>query len=735
MAFFDETTAERTSNEGRVEGIAKVTGKGKYAAEYDLPQMCYAVLVDSPIPAGRILSIQTEIARQVDGVIDVISYFNKQPVPGLATAEKIKASKFGLPIFHTDAIYFKGQPVAMVIANTLEDATYAASLVEVKYQASAYEVDFHQKHPHVPLATAGKENGKVENWDLTTTFVEEEYTIEMEVHHPMEMHATIAHWTGNDRLRLFDKNQGVLTVQKTISALYDLPPQNVEVTSAFVGGGFGSGLKVWPHVLAATMAAKQVKRPVKLMLTRPQMFYSVGYRPSSWQKIKLGVDQNLKFTGLIHQAKNNCAMYDPFNDRITRVSRLIYHFGHLKTEEAVVPLHLAAPTWKRGPGDATGDFAIECAIDELSYKLNIDPIALRQKNLALDKNPDNGLPWSSHFIAEALSMGAEKIGWHHRKPQPQSLLSGDWQIGYGMAVGMWHAGRQQASANLTLTPQGDLILRTAMTDIGTGTGTAMVNVMHELTGFPKHRIKVELGHSDLPPARNQGGSTGLASIVGAVHLLGEDFKKALFDYAQKINPSLQAKDAETIQIDDQHVVIGQTSILLPTLFEKNQLEKIEMEATAGPGNEREKWAFAVSAAHFCKLKVHRFTGKVVIDQMVAVVDGGRIINPKAAENQIIGAAFGGIGMALLEEQQVDAQLGTLVGCDLAGYHFAVNADGPKIDVAFIDQPDPHINQNGAKGIGEVGIIGTAPAIANAIYNATGKRIRSLPITADKILKA
>lgn len=735
MAFFDETNVERFANEGRVEGIAKVTGKGKYAAEYDLPQMCYAVLVDSKIAAGKISSIQTEIAQQVDGVLDVISYFNKQTVPGLATPEKIKESKFGLPIFHTDDIYFKGQPVAMVIATTLEDATYAASLVEVKYQASEYEVDFHKKHPTVPLQAAGKENGNIENWNPTTKFVEQEYTIEMEVHHPMEMHATIAHWKGNDRLRLFDKNQGVLTVQKTISALYDLPPKNVEVISEFVGGGFGSGLKVWPHVLAATMAAKHVKRPVKLMLTRPQMFYSVGYRPSSWQKIKIGVDQNLKFTGLIHQAKNNCAIYDPFNDRITRVSRLIYHFGHLKTEEAVVPLNLAAPTWKRGPGDATGDFAIECAIDELSYHLNIDPIKLRKRNLALDQNPDNGLQWSSNFIAEAIQIGAKKIGWNKRKPQPQAEKEGDWQIGYGMAVGMWHAGRQQASANLTLTPQGDLILRTAMTDIGTGTGTAMVNVMHESTGFPKNRIKVELGHSDLPPAKNQGGSTGLSSIVGAVHLLAEDFKKSLLKYGSTIHKEWEKLDFNSLQVTDTTLNIDNYSLTLEQFFKELELEKLELEATSGPGSEREKWAFVVSAAHFCKVRVHLLTGKVVIDQLVAVVDGGSIINPKAAENQIIGAAFGGIGMALLEEQHVDSKLGTLVGHDLAGYHFAVNADGPKIDVTFINKPDPYINPNGAKGIGEVGIIGTAPAIANAIYNATGKRIRSLPITADKILKA
>lgn len=733
MAFFDDINFQPL--EGRVEGVAKVTGKGKYAAEYDIPNMAYAVFVDSPIPSGKIVNINTEQAKQVDGVIEIISNFNKTPVPGLSTPEKIKESKFGLPIFHTDQIYFKGQPIAMIVAQTLEDATYAASLINVQYQQTAFEVDFHSKHPSVALSSAGKENGDASAWKNTLKQIDNEYTIEMEVHNPMEMHATIAHWTSANKLKLYDKNQGVLNVQKTISSLYDIPAKNVEVMSEFVGGGFGSGLKVWPHVLAATMAAKQINRPVKLMLTRPQMFYSVGYRPASWQRIQLGVDQYQKFTGLIHQAKNSCAMYDPFNDRITRVARLIYNFGHLKTEEAVVPLNLAAPTWKRGPGDATGDFAIECAIDELSYQLNIDPIELRLKNLALEKNPDNGLPWSSNFIKEAIEIGANKIGWKNRKPQPNTTLDGDWQIGYGMAVGMWHAGRQQASANLTFTKNGDLILRTAMTDIGTGTGTAMVNVMHEATGFPKNKIKVELGHSDLPPARNQGGSTGLASIVGAVYLLAEDFKKLMLTYASSMHLSLKNEDYNQLKISDTFIELNQTKITLSDLFEKNAIQKIELEASAGPGNEREKWAFAVSAAHFCKLKVHRSTGKVVIENLVVVVDGGTIINKKAAENQIIGAAFGGIGMALLEEQHVDAKLGTLIGHDLAGYHFAVNADGPKIDVNFIHKPDPNINQNGAKGIGEVGIIGTAPAIANAIYHATGKLITSLPITAAKIIKA
>lgn len=472
------------------------------------------------------------------------------------------------------------------------------------------------------------------------------------------------------------------------------------------------------------------------MLTRPQMFSLVGYRPESWQKIKLGADSSGKFTGMVHQARHTTSMFENFNENITRIARLVYDLKNLKTESAIVPLNLGTPTWMRGPGDCTGDFAIESAIDELSYKLNEDPVALRLKNIALTNDPESGKPWSTHFIDECLAQGAAKINWKNRKQTPGQVTEGDWKIGYGMAVGMWTSGRNQASASIMMDQTGTVTVRTAMTDIGTGTGTAMQNLAHESLGLPKNRINVELGNSNLPPAPSQGGSTGLASLGGAVLDAANLLKQKLASVAADQNPLYKDAVAVDVILSEKGISFKQANaqfISYADLWKKIGEPTIEVQATSAPGEERQKFAFCSSAAHFVIVRVHSKTGKVKVDRMVCVGDGGKIVNDKAAANQLSGAAVGGIGMALMEEQQADKKFGSLVGNDLAGYHFAVNADAPIIEVSFIGKPDPNINQMGSKGLGEVGIIGCAAAISNAIYNATGKRLRDLPITPDKVL--
>ena len=738
MGLLEMLNFKNKKPEGRVEGVEKVTGHGKYSAEYEVKNMCYGVLVGSTIPSGTIKSILVDNAKKVEGVIDIITHLNKPEVPAFSTEEKIKEAKFTLPVFYTDKIYFKGQPIAMVIAETLEDATFAASLVEAEYEKSSFKVDFDSAKDSFPLKETGKERGNqdiVKNLEFT---IDSQYTIKADVHNPMEMHATIAHWTANDKLRLYDKNQGVNNVQKTFAKLFNLDEKNIEVFSEFVGGGFGSGLQVWPHTLAAALGAKKVNRPVKLMLTRPQMFAGTGYRPASWQRVKLGSDRSGNLLSILHQAKNGTSVFQNFNDNITGVSRLIYKFPNLKTETATVPLNLSTPTWMRGPGDCTGVFSIESAIDELSYRLNMDPVELRLKNISLDQHPESGLPWSTHFLDEAIKMGAKKIGWGDRKSTPAAVTEGDWYIGYGMAVGMWNAGRQEAKAAIILNKSGNVIVQTAMTDIGTGTGTGMQNIAHEITGIPKDKISIELGNSTLPPAPSQGGSTGLSSVSGAVFDAGNQLKLKVAEYASAINGKFKAAKLDNIRLNDRGVSLQNDSndiLKYEELFEKNNITEIRIEVASKPGSERQKYAFGSSAAHFCKLKVNKRTGKVKIERMVVIADGGKIINSQAAANQMSGAAVGGIGMTLMEENLVDQKLGSLIGNDLAGYHFAVNADAPMIEVDFIHKPDPNINPSGAKGLGEVGIIGTAPAIANAIYNATGLRMRDLPITPDKILMA
>ncbi|HMK03463.1 MAG TPA: xanthine dehydrogenase family protein molybdopterin-binding subunit [Ferruginibacter sp.] len=735
MGFFDEIENIFNPEEGRVEAVAKVTGKGKYSAEYEVENLCYGVLVGSSVPAGAITKLKLDDAKQASGVIDIISHQNKPLVPGLADENKIKESRIGLAVFHTDKIYFKGQPIALVIAETFEEAVYAASLVNAEYARADFNVDFDKSQAGAELKVTGKDRGSIPT-GAASSVIEAEYTIQTEVHNPMEMHATIAHWTADDKLKLYDKTQGVNNVQRTLAKLFNIPNNNIQVMSEYVGGGFGSGLRVWPNTLAAVMGAKQVKRPLKLMLTRPQMFTGVGYRPQSWQKVKLGAGNDGKFEFLLHQARHSTSLYESFNEGITRISRLVYKFDNLRTESAVVPLNMSTPTWMRGPGDCTGDFAIESAIDELSYQLKQDPIELRMKNLALEKDPESGKPWSTNFVHECIEKGAAMINWKNRRSTPGQQSDGDWKIGYGMAVGMWTAGRQNSSAAIEMQKDGTIIVKTAMTDIGTGTGTAMQNIAQSVTGISKNKIKIELGNSDLPPSPSQGGSTGLSSISGAVTAAGKALKQKLASYADDQNDVYKNAAAEDIILSDTGISFKTSNnqfISYAEIWEKNKIDRLEAEASSGPGEERQKYAFCSSAAHFCIVKVNGKTGKVKVDRMVCVVDGGTIVAEKPAANQVSGAAIGGIGMALMEEQAVDSKLGSLIGNDLAGYHFAVNADAPVIEVAFINKPDPNINPSGAKGLGEVGIIGIAAAIANAIYNATGKRLRDLPITPDKVL--
>lgn len=738
MGLLDILNFKNKKPKGRVEGIEKVTGQGKFSAEYEVKNMSYGVLVGSTIPSGTIKSIFVDKAKEVEGVIDVITHLNKPAVPGFSSEEKIKEAKFTLPVFYTDKIYFKGQPIAMVIAETLEDATFAASLIEAKYEITSFNVDFDSAKDSVELKPAGKDRGSQDIIKDLPFVIDEQYHIKADVHNPMEMHATIAHWTGNDKLRLYDKNQGVNNVQKTFAKLFSLDEKNVEVFSEFVGGGFGSGLRVWPHTLAAILGAKKVNRPVKLMLTRPQMFAATGYRPASWQRVKLGSDKAGNLLSILHQAKNGTSVFQSFNDNITGVTRLIYKFPNLKTESAIVPLNLSTPTWMRGPGDCSGVFSIESAIDELSYKLQIDPVELRLKNISLDKHPESGLPWSTHFLDEGMKKGAAMIGWDKRKSVPATVVEGDWYIGYGMAVGMWNAGRQEAKAAIIMTKEGNIIVETAMTDIGTGTGTGMQNIAHEITGISKDKISIRLGNSTLPPAPSQGGSTGLSSVSGAVHDASNQLKLKLAEHASSVNGKFKDANLENIMLSDTGISLKDDAdniVKYEDLFDENNLNEIRLEVASKPGSERQKYAFGSSAAHFCKVRVNKRTGKVKIDKLAVVADGGKIINSQAAANQMSGAAVGGIGMTLMEENLIDHKLGSLIGNDLAGYHFAVNADAPIIEVDFIHKPDPNINPSGAKGLGEVGIIGTAPAIANAIYNAIGLRMRDLPITPDKILMA
>ena len=726
--FFDKSITDIAK--GRVEAEEKVTGKGKYSAEYDIPNLAHAVFVGSTIPSGKLVSLDVEGAKSIPGVIDIITHQNRPEVPGL----KGDDSNFMFKLFHTDEIYFDDQPIALVLAETLEDATYAASFVKAKYSESDFNTNFHQAKDAQQPEDTKDEKGSLENWENAKYVVDEEFKIAMEIHNPMEPHATIADWKGEE-LTLYDKSQNVYGVQGKIADIFKIKPEKIRVISEFVGGGFGSGLLVWPNTVAATMASIHLNRPVKIVLTRPQMFTNVGYRPESWQRFKIGADENGNFLGTYHQAKHASSSHTGHTDNITGLTWKHYSFPNIKTEQAQIKLDVSKPTWMRGPGDASGAFAIESAVDELSEKLNMDPVELRLKNLS--KTDSEGKPWSTNYLNECLKVGAEKINWkNNRKSKPGELKEGDWNIGYGMAVGFWNAGRRDADASIEMSPDGSIIVRSAMTDIGTGTGTAMQNMAHTFLGIPKNKISVELGDSDLPYAPSQGGSWGLSSLSGGVAAACKSLKTKLVDYAYgskfekgQRNLKLLKLDADGIRMEDDSL----EPVSYESIFRQNDLQAINIKESSSAGKEADKYGFCSAAAHFVKVKVNKLTGDIKVLEMVSVADGGKIINDQAAANQIIGAAIGGIGMALMEEQKIDNNHGRLIGNDLAGYHFPCNADAPIIEVSFIDKPDYNRNPAGAKGLGEVGIIGCAAAITNAIYNASGKRMRDLPVTPDKFL--
>ncbi len=717
-------------------GLAKVTGAATYTADYQLPNLAYGVLVGSTIASGRISALHSQEALAVDGVIDVLSYWNKPSVPAFEDKERLADIWFPFPVFYTDEIQQNDQYIALVVAESLEIAQYAASLLHADYIENEPIVDFKQERLRIPLKERGQARGDASTWQKVSHVVDEEYTIAMEVHNPMEMHATIAHWLSEQRLDIYEKSQNVKAVQDFVASIFDLEVEQVHVTAPFVGGGFGSGLRTWPHAIATIMAAKHVKRPVKVMLSRPQMFTQVGFRPQSWQRLKIGANSEGRLLAAQHQAKAATSLVEQANpDNITGIIRKVYHFEHLVTEQSTVPLNIPVPTWMRGPGDSTGSFAVESAIDQLAYSLNMDAVQLRLQNIA-PHDLETGKPWSSHYLAECIARGAKQVNWANRPKKVKQWKEGKWHIGLGHAVGLWNAMRRKASASAELLPNGRLFIRSAMTDIGTGTAQAMRNIAHEHTGLAKEQIFIEIGDSDLPFAPSQGGSWGMASLSAAVVEACKDLKKQIATYFLEFAEGSISEDK--LKLSRTGIAIDglpNKEVPYDAFFRRNKLARLFTEQSAAPGMERDNYGFVSSAAHFCQLRVHSITGQIKVDRYVCVVDAGTILNEEGASNQIFGAVAGGIGMALLEEQIIDTSSGRLLANDLAGYHVSVNSTVPIIEVTFINKPDPHINPSGAKGLGEVGLIGNAAAVANAIYHATGIRFRDLPITPDKVIRA
>jgi xanthine dehydrogenase YagR molybdenum-binding subunit len=725
----------------RVDGAEKVNGKAKYAAEHSLPNMAYAVFVTSSIAKGSIKNIDTSKALAMPGVLDVIYYANCPSVPGYISnaAERPKnAIEWrGHKVLYDNKVRFFGQPIALVVADSFENANAAIRFVKAEYAPESFETNFDKARLDAKnlKTNSNYKRGTEKKFKEAFASVESEFNIPVEVHNAMELFATIAHWEGEDKVTLYDKTQGPKSTQFTVSRTFGIPDKNVRVIAENVGGAFGSGLRSWANVPAACIAAKKLNRPVKLVLTRPQMFSLVGYRPQSWQKVGIGADAAGNFVGISHEAITNTSRYEDFREGIVDASKFLYACENVDTKYNLLPLDLSTPVWMRGPGEASGCFALESAIDELSYKLKMDPIELRLKNYTTI-NPENKLPFSDINLKDCYAYGINKIGWKNRPTVPGALKENGWLIGYGMAVGIFGAGKGSASVRIVLSNDGKLLLECGVSDMGPGTTTAMTILASEAMQMPIQKIKFKLGDSDLPPGPSQGGSGTTSTVGSAVDLACKTLQQKLKEIAIKSAPVFAGMNAEALEVKNE-MVISKTDAnakmaIVDVLKLANQ-DKIDLTITSnGKTAAQLKFTSNSFSAHFVKLGVNPKDGTIKILQVVTTGDAGKIISPKTARSQMLGGVVGGIGMALSEKLEIDHKTGQIINASFGGYHVPLHSQIPPTDVWFVNKPDPNINDIGAKGIGEIALIGLAAAITNAVYNATGKRVRDLPITPEKL---
>ncbi|MES2648933.1 MAG: xanthine dehydrogenase family protein molybdopterin-binding subunit [Bacteroidota bacterium] len=693
----------------RIDGLLKVTGTATYATDYKLKNTAHAVLFKSTIAAGAIASIDSAEAEKSPGVLAVITHKN---APKLNEKGGIR----GGALLQSNTIEFFGQHIGLVVAETFEQARYAAGLIKVSYDKATAIVDFEK---HAKDAAPPKDNMDATRGDVETVFknashkIEAVYETPIEHHNPMEPHATIAFWEGG-KVTLYNGSQIINGAQGAAAATLNLKPEEVRIVSPHIGGGFGSKGGQWANLVLAAVAAKMVNRPVKLALTRQQMFNSVGLRQRNHQKIRLAASEDGKLSVLSHETITHAAIKNEFVEPCGDCSRVMYEVPNSLISYRVVPMNIILPTYTRGPGKSTGSFALESAMDELAYQLKMDPIEFRIKNEPT-KDPSNGKPFSSRTTVQCLQEGAKAFGWEKRKLDPRQNEQGDWLVGYGVGAGTYPARQRDSSAIIKLTRNGKdvkAIVELAASDLGTGTHTIVAQTAADALGIAVKNIEVKIGDSNLPPAAGSVGSVGAASFANAVN-----------DACEKITTELIVKS-------------GKQFLVRPTAKEVMIIDNIaayETRADAKPPADVSNYSIHSFNANFAEAWVNKYTGMVKIPRFLAVTGAGKILNPKTARSQIIGGVVWGIGMALTEESILDPRWGNFVTRSFAEYHVPSNLDIGTIDTLFIDEKDTKPNKLGVKGIGEVGIVGVAGAVANAIFNATGKRVRSLPITPDRLI--
>ena len=729
----------KTSNINRVDGFAKVTGSATYSAEYKTSGVVYACLVGSTIAKGRIKTIDTKKAEWAPGVLAVITHLNVDKPAGYQKAKD--KHNFGQPlqIFKDDSILYYDQPIALVIADTFERMQYAASLIKADYLKEEHSTELKKAAEKEKKVETDKGNdyhrGEHDGYKNAEVILEAEYTIPTEVHNPMELANIIAKWEGNKPI-LYTKSQGVEGTRRSVAGVFDVPAENVEVHAEYLGGAFGMGLHTWPYEIAALIGAKKLNRPVKLVLHREQMFTNVGFRPYTIQKMGLGATKEGKLTGLTHEAVAMTSSYEDFMEGTVNMSRFIYDCPNVSTRYRIVPLDTCTPIWMRGPGEATGSFALECAMDELAYKLNLDPIEFRKLNYA-EKDQEQNKPWSSKYLLECYEAGMEKIGWKNRKNEPGAVKEGNWLVGYGMGTGTFGCYRSPTSVKAKFLANGDLVLQCSVNDMGPGTATMMTAIGAEVIGLPAENVIIEMGKSGLPKGPTQGGSATTSSVGSAVHDACNLLLNKIIELGSK-SPALKGIAITDLTFENGTVSSKKDkskSVTLAALLSSNKLEDFEVENLSKAAEEAKKYSIYSFSVHFVKVLVNPNLGKIRLAHVVSCADIGTVINQKTSAGQMFGGAVGGIGMGLMEALEIDQRFGRPINNNFADYHVPVNADIEKQEVFFVNKKDPISNPMGTKGLGETALVGMAPAIANAVFNATGKRVRDLPITLDKIIES
>jgi xanthine dehydrogenase YagR molybdenum-binding subunit len=723
----------------RVDGKAKVTGEARYAGDFNVPGLVHGYVIESTIPKGRIVRIDTSGALGVDGVIDVLTHQNRPPMADKDNAYKDEvAPEEGSPYrpLYDEKIYFTGQPLALVLAEDWEAARVAASLVRIEYHKEPHVTDLHAERARA-FAIDGPEKPR---GDAAKAFASAavrhaaEYCIPTEHHNPMELFASTAIWE-DGRLTVYDKTQGVQNVQQYLCGVFKMKPDAVRVMSPYMGGGFGAGLRPQYQVVLAVLGAQALKRPVRVMLTRAQM-YALGYRPASIERLALGASREGTLESMQHEAIAVTSRFEEFARNDTGWGNLLYKSPNAEFEHRLVKLDLPTSCDMRAPGAATGVYALECAMDELAIALKTDPVQLRLQCYS-DRDQNTDLPYSSKQLRECYRQGVAEFGWNKRNPEPRSMREGSELVGWGMASGVWEALQMPATVRIVLTANGHAEVATAASDIGTGTYTIMAQVAADTLGLPIDNITVKLGDSTLPQCPLEGGSWIAASVCNAIANTARAVRGDLLKLAVRMKDSpLAGAGVDDVALIDGKIVSKRDAtraVSIASAMQSGKVERITREE-ANKVDEDKSHARNVHSAIFAEVKIDEELGVIRVTRVVNAVAAGRILNPKTAHSQVMGGVVWGIGMALHEETLFDHRFGRIMNANIAEYHVPVNADVHDIKVIFVDEPDEIVNPLGIKGLGEIGIVGVAAAIANAVYHATGKRVRDLPITLDKVVQ-